>query len=281
MSRRRIFDRDPHLGRLLDELHYQGARDAGGLPLGNVRRHAENRLVASYMVLNLVAVARDLGYLRRPVAIAPTGAVPQDKRSPNFGLPREVQAAHALPRDLNFRNGGTSSKLYACFLNPFNRTWMERNVFGWTDRIHHLANSADERCTTRVNGMGDVLARACGRVANDGASPEEAYAETLTRGYVNAAVGALADEVGDLTSAERELLTEAEAGRAYLLDHHGKPLTPRPLDFRLGSPDPEARAANRIARIQVLRTYAATTHCAQDKLADARGKAAALRHNER
>lgn len=280
MARRRIFDRDPHLGNLFDELHYQGARDAGGLPLGNIRRHAENRLVASYMVLNLVEVARDLAYLRRPVTITPVGAVPQDKRSPNFGLPREFQAAHALPRDLNFRNGSASSKLYACFRNPFNRSWMERNLFGWTDRIHHLANSADERCTTRVNGMGDVLARACAEVANDGADPDDAYADTLTRGYVNAALGALADELGGLSGAERELLSEAEAGRAYLLDQHGKPLTPRPEDFRLGSPDPEAAAANRIARIQVLRTYVATTSCPADKLEDAQGKAEALRHNE-
>src|SRR5262249_54088370 len=115
MARRRIFDRNPDLGRLLDELHYQGARDAGGLPLGNIRRHAENRLVASYMVLNLVEVARDLGYLRRPVTIEPAGAEPQDKRSRNFTLPREFQAAHALPRDLNFRNGSAPSKLYAYF----------------------------------------------------------------------------------------------------------------------------------------------------------------------
>lgn len=280
MARRRIFDRDPHLGRLLDELHYQGDRDAGGLPLGNVRRHAENRLVASYMTLNLVEVARDLGYLRLPVGIMPTGAVPQDKRSPNFGNPREFQAAHALPRDLNFRDGSALRKLYAYFLNSFNRTWMERNVFGWTDRIHHLANSADERCTTRAHGMGEVLAQACGQVANDGASPTEAYTQTLTRGYVNAALGALADELGSLTGAERELPTDAEAGRAYLLDQHGKPLTPRPEDFRVGSPDPEARAANRIARIQVLHTYAATTQCDEGKLEDAQGKAEALRHNE-
>ncbi len=76
------------------------------------------------------------------------------------------------------------------------------------------------------------------------------------------------------------MLTEAEAGRAYLLDQHGRPLTPRPEDFRLGSPDPEAGAANRIARIQVLHTYAATTRCDEGKLEDAQGKAEAVRHNE-
>jgi hypothetical protein len=264
---RYIFDENPDPVVLLDELFHGSSRDYKGLPLGNVGNHYRDRLEISYFVLCLFGVVRDFGRFPTPIQVAPVKAAYQDKQTTS-----EFPAAHRLPCDLQLTPG---SAVYDCFQNPFSRTWIQRNVFGRTDRVHRYTNICDSACERGPQGMAHVLAAACQDIANSARTPALVFASTLVPGYANAVQIALTRMDGTLTPLERE-----ELNRKHPVDRFGGPLTPRPTDIRLTSPNAEARAAAKVSVIQVLREYADAGQPPREKLAHAAGQADAMRHNE-
>ena len=268
---RYIFDNDPDPVELFDELFRGGARDYKNLPLGNVEEHHRERMVLSYLVLCLFGLVRDLGRFNPPVRVLPIGAEFQDKQTTS-----EFPAAHLLPCDLNIiQPGSPDGGIYDLLRNPFSRIWVQREVFGRTDRVHHFTNVADRDCERSRIGMRNVLARACQEVANSTRPPLNVFHAELVTGYRDAAEQALERRESKLSALER-----LERTRGHPVDAFGSPLVPRSTDIRLTSPDAEARMAAKLSVIQVLATYAAAPPPARQELADAAGKVEALRFNE-
>ena len=266
---RQIFDRNPDPADLLDELYRDGVRDFKGLPLGNVTEHAQDRLIVSYQVLCLFAVARDLGLLPGPVVVEPTGSAVQDRQTSG-----EFQAAHVLPSDLMVTPAaGSAARLHHFFRDPFSRVWMQRNVFGRTDRVHRLTNLADSYC--EAAGMRRTIADACAAVVNNRLSPMRVFENTLAPGYAAAARTALQENLRSVAPADGP-----EFVRQPLLDRFGKAAIPRPTDTRVGSPNAEARLAARRTLNQVLEIYAGLATAPRHLMVVAAGQVDALRGNE-
>jgi hypothetical protein len=245
---RDILNPDPNPAVLLDELYFQVERDFKGLPLGNVSKHAQARLHTTYLVLCLVRLLHDLGRIGNGARFEVTGAAVQDKQTSH-----EFPAAHVLPCDLRVQLGGAAgtARIYELFRAPLNGTWIQRDVFGRTDRVHRLTNYADSRC--EQNGMCDTFASACGQVAL-GQNTDDVFTQTVMTGYRGAAWTALRRVETALTEYERGEMT-----RKHLLDARGRPAFARPEDTRLRSPDPAARAAAKNAVVQILQSYAHAT----------------------
>lgn len=268
---RYIFDNDPDPVELLDELFHGSARDYKNLPLGNVVEHHKDRLVLSYLVLCLFGLARDLGRFSPPAQVRPIGAEYQDKQTTS-----EFPAAHLLPCDLSIvQAGAPEGGVYDLLRNPFSRIWVQREVFGRTDRVHHFTNVADSDCERSRVGMRRVLARACQEVANTTRPPLNVFHAEVVPGYRDAALQALERRESKLTALER-----FERTRGHPVDVFGQPLTPRATDIRITSPSAEARTAAKLSVIQVLTTYATEGPPNRQELADAAGKVEALRFNE-
>ncbi len=269
MAGRQIFDRKPNPVALLDELYHAAQRDPRGLPLGDAAGHARRRLTVSYIVLGICRLLVELDRLDPAASFQRRGARHQDKRTQ-----AEFPAAHIVPCEIFVSQLGKPSNYLAdLFRNPFNRTWVHRNVFALTDRVHVLANRADSLCEEGPHGMAQALVRACAATAS-GASTTDVVFARLVADYTRAAQLALTTLDQQLTPLERDTI-----GHAPIVDINGRPLRERPTDTRLGSPDAEARAANKGALRQVLEIY---TQVQPDRAAI--GRAAAqlpgLRHNE-
>lgn len=270
MARRQIFDSDPDPLELFEELYVQGDRGPKGLPIGNLDGHIRDRLNLSYMVLCLCAFLKDRGRIGAGLSVHPVRAHVQDKTASH-----EFPAAHVIPCDLDI--GAANHKLYDFLFNPFNRTWVRRNVFGKTNRVHRLTNVADRRCEAGPLGLARVLADACEQVLRMAGATRQVFDAVLVPGYVRAAEAALRDFEAQLSNFER-----TEMGFNAPVDQFGKPLTPRSADTRLGSPDPAAVAANKTILRQVLLEYAAlASRISVAALADVEGKVDALMVNER
>jgi hypothetical protein len=250
---RDIYVTNPDEGALFDEYFYKTERDRLGLPLGNLRQHAQARLHNSYIVLCLCRLLGELGRIDKKTEFTCVGVGdgPQDKQTSG-----DTNAAHTLPGRIRVEKlpgaaAGTGSgapvHLYDLFRDGVVRRWVE-GVFARTYRVHTLTNKADTRCER--NGMRRVFAEACKAVAEGGA-PDSVFGEILLPGYRQAILRALHNLEGSLSRFETD-----DRQRVILFDAWGKPAGVRPEDTRTRSPDPLARAANRNAQTQILEIYA-------------------------
>ena len=270
---RNIFSRADPVAQL-DELFAESDRGPRGLPLGNLTQHLESRIDISYCVLCLVEALADRGRLNPGMAVVATGAAEQDKRASMLSeaMQGEVEAAHVIPCDLQI--GPQQRRLYDFFANPFNNTWVRRNVFGRTNAVHRLTNYVDRRC--EANGMIDALVGACSAVLN-GQARAERHIEQLLDDYATAAQTGRQRLRQALSSAER-----AEATKAVILGADGRPLDERPDDVRITSPDLDARAANKRVALQIFDAYVnIAQHMDAARLRDVAGQVEALMLNER
>lgn len=271
MANRTIFDSAPDPVALLEEYFRATDRDFKGLPLGQVGAHARARWAVSYAVLHLVRLLDGLGRIGAGATFRCGGAEMQDKSA--FG---DTEAAHALPGHITVRGpAGTLVPLYDLLRNPFNRTWVQRNLFGLTHRVHWLVNQADSNSENGPIGMKWVLARACERVAQPGGSPDLAFEQVLVPGYLRAAQSALTNSEGKVTATQR-----AAASGPNLVNQFGSPLTPRPPDTALRGVGAAEAGANRATLAQVLNDYCDRRYIDRELMAAFAGKIAALRHNE-
>jgi hypothetical protein len=288
MPNRYIFDQDPDPNRLFDELYEHGVRDYKGLPLGDVAGHATPRFTACYGVLCLSRMLVLLERVPLGASLRAAGASDQDKQ-----VSGDFHAAHAIPRELRVSAPGTAADgapLYELLRNMLNQTWVRREIFARTDRVHRLVNAADSSCERGLDGMAQSLVRVCNDVIADArrdktpvvagrhAPPLSSLAQRFETDLVPSFHAVARDRLRALeakfTANDRE-----ELNRAHPVWPDGRPLIARPSDTRLTSIDPEARAAARIAFRQVLGLYA-NARVDPDALAAMAEKIEALRFNE-
>ena len=114
-------------------------RAAGGLPLGNVHGHVQNRLTAAYRILKALEVGIKLGRVNDPGKLDAVGASVQDKRGT-----RIYPAAHLAPCGIAIgtKPGGTPQELYDAFKNPIGNSFV-KDIFGQTDLVHVFVNWVD------------------------------------------------------------------------------------------------------------------------------------------
>ena len=291
MAHRIIFDTDPDPSALFDELHFQGARDGFGVPLGDVAGHARRRFTACYGALCLTRLLVELGRIPSPVDPTVTGALYQDKQTS-----REFPAAHVLPCDLTLSMPGhppPGARLSDLLRNPLNRIWAQREIFGRTDRVHRLTNVVDRRCEAGDDGMGMILAACCddtirgalrSRLAAPGGRaapvPPPPAIDAFDRGLVTGFLWVARNRL-DRLEAEFTALERAELTPRPLLDRFGKSIVAGPTDLRLSAPSPRARAAVRAAMRQILEIYADPACVDRSALGAMANTVEAVRHNER
>jgi hypothetical protein len=170
------------------------------------------RLTMSYMVLNLCQVIRDLGRLGPGTVFEPIGAMWQDKRTSG-----EFPAAHVLPCDIEIVSRPRASpalmprhiviapprraraRLYELFKNPANRTCIQLNVFGETDRVHRLTNVADRSCEAGPDGLAAVLCGACQSLVDGRGTVDSIFTTLLVSRYSEAARQRVQDLDRDMT----------------------------------------------------------------------------------
>jgi hypothetical protein len=286
---RTIFDHDPDPARLLDELYFRVERGYLGLPLGQVATHATKRYTACYGALCLAQMLVELGVIESVPTLEVRGALYQDKRTST-----EFPAAHALPCELAVVLPGrppAGVPLHGLLRSPFTQTWVRRNIYGQTDRVHRLVNVADSSCEAGEDGMAAVLAEACEEVLRSGLQDRVVSrfgAPPLTRsvtgifntivveGFTGVAQQRFHDLQSELTDYEM-----SEMIRGHLLDRFGNFVAPQPTDTRKTSPDAAARAAAKITLCRVFRTYADPNLVDPAALDDMKGKIDALRMAER
>jgi len=288
MSNRYIFDHDPDPRRLFEELFERGIRDYKGLPLGDVAGHATRRFTACYGVLCLSRMLVLIERVPLGASLRAAGASDQDKQ-----VSGDFQAAHAIPRELRFSAPGTAAHgapLYQLLRTPFNRTWVRREIFAQTDRVHRLVNAADSSCERGPDGMAHSLVRVSNDVIDDArrdktpvvasarapalSSLDERFYGDLVPRFRAVARARLQALEAKFTANDHQ-----ELNRAHPVWPDGRPLVARPSDTRLTSMDPEARAAARIALRQVLGLYAGA-RVDRGALAAMAKKIEALRFNE-
>lgn len=261
-----------------------GTRDAGGLPLGNVAEHAENRLTVCHAILDgarLLAICGRIapGYDGIPPSyeFSIGGAVPQDRPGTV-----DYPAAHLAPGTIKLgdpNSGRQPDNLYALFGDGITRSYVH-NLFARTELVHRLTNYCDSICERKRtgDGMANALVESCELVARDtrGDTVEVLYDELIPK-FQTVARGRLAFFEASLGAAPPELLETSP-----LLDHLGRPYqsAARPADTRIHSTSPAAWVANRRAVLQILGTYASLN---EPKIADVRrtrDQFKALRANE-
>ena len=206
---REIFISDPDPVEMLDELFYRTVRGPTGLPLGNVARHAQDRRVKSYTALVLVSRLVREGYLTSPdtLEVVAIGATHQDKSAGG-----EFQAAHALPTDFvlgsgpalsaasvdDLKSGAVGTQVPRVFRNQTTREQIQRDIFGYTNRVHWLTNFIDSTCERLGNRQALVdcvelvlRAEARNQTLQRKVEPLEIYRNDLARRYRESARAAL------------------------------------------------------------------------------------------
>ena len=293
MAQRNIFDSNPDPNLLFDELYRDGVRDFKGLALGDVSGHARRRFTASYGVMLLVALLEQLDRLPANATIGARGASDQDKQ-----VSGDEQAAHILPCEIVVHAPGsplTGQPLHAFLVIPFNQTWVRREIFAPTDRVHRLVNVADSSCERgrgRNEGIGMVnaLVELCNKTLDDarrgrklvvGSGPPpsryagDRFQTQLVPCYRMVASARRSMLEKSMTEEERRELT-----RLPPIYPDGRPLVARPVDTRLGSPSADARIAARRTLRDILKIYEEVDPDGA-ALVTIAGKIDALRLNER
>jgi hypothetical protein len=215
---------------LFVELYDNALRDAERRPIGNIEAHARGRLLQSYMALEPVEAARNLGLLPDNGTIVATWAMVQDKRGT-----REFPAAHRLPADLAVElPNGSRRRLTESFDVALNQTAIDRDIFGRTDRLSRLANVVDS--WLEAAGMRKTLVRAANAVASGGMSADAAVSDVVEPGYATAISQARGRLERHMAFAERSAIG------AMIVDESGEPIRALRDDLRLRTANLENRA---------------------------------------
>lgn len=243
---REIMDNNPDPLPLFTELYEDVVRTADSVPIGALHRHAEGRLQQSYAVLALIEQGREIGLLPKEGEFVATGARVQDKRTS-----RMYPAAHRLPCDLSIKYDGQSVRLTDFFEEGLDKTWIDKNIFGPTDRIHRLANVADQWCED--GGMKTTLVKAANAVLDGKMTARRAMDDIVQPGYAAAIATAREKVERNFSIIERQALSQR------IVTIQGQP-------FRL--PDPTALnvkgLSERAAAKDVMeRTLAAYSHVSE------------------
>ena len=282
---REIIDEDPDEVKQFNDLVAGfGTRDDGGLPLGNVYAHAENRLTVCHAILEgsrLLATSGQLlaGYNGIPAhyEFSIGGAVPQDRQGT-----REYPAAHLAPGTIKLGDPFQAKRpdnLYELFSDGITRAYVYK-LFAQTELVHRLTNYVNSLCERKRtgDGMGKALVESCSLVAHDlGANTVEVLHDELIPKFQSVARSQLAIMEDTLSSAPPEHLESLP-----LVDQYGKPYrtSERPTDTRIHSPSPAAWVANRRAVMQILGTYGGICEPQMPAIRHTLGQFRALRANE-
>lgn len=243
---REIMDNNPDPLSIFTELYEDVVRTADSVPIGALHRHAEGRLQQSYAVLALIEQGREIGLLPKEGEFVATGARVQDKRTS-----RMYPAAHRLPCDLSIKYDGQSVRLTDFFEEGLDKTWIDKNIFAPTDRIHRLANVADQWCED--GGMKTALVKAANAVLDGKMTARRAMDDIVQPGYAAAIATAREKVERNFSIIERQALSQR------IVTIQGQP-------FRL--PDPTALnvkgLSERAAAKDVMeRTLAAYSHVSE------------------
>jgi len=245
-TRRSIMDSRPDTLALFEELYEDVSRTAANVPIGSLHRHAEGRLQQSYAVLALIEQARDSKIIPDGGEFVATGARVQDKSTS-----RDYPAAHRLPCDLAIKNGGETVRLTDYFAEGLDRTWIDRNVFAPTDRMHRLANVADKWCEDA--GMKKTLVDAANAVSNRRMTANQAMEEIVQPGYAAAVEKAREKVERNFSFLERQALANR------IVDMNGKPFQKVPEPMMLKVKEMSARAAAKDVVERTLKAYGEVT----------------------
>jgi hypothetical protein len=226
---------------LIDELASGSTTDGRGLTLGDVAGHRQDRYLASYRALHLVAALARMSLLTPRDTITRIGAEVQDKTG--FDA---FQAAHILPCDfkINGRDG-----LHRLFVSPIISGNVQARLFGVTNVVHKLVNYADRRC--EANGWIDAFLKAI-KSTISGTDADQAFSRQLVPDYAAAVALSREKLIAALRQGERDAMD-----KPTLLAPNGQPAQRRPQDFRVGAKaaDPKVSGINKGAVLQVFEEY--------------------------
>ena len=242
-ERRVIHDAKPDSVEMFRELYQDVVRTGDSFPIGALERHAEGRLQQTYAALVLIENARAAGIIPENSKFVATGAKVQDKRAS-----KAYPAAHRLPADLSIQaSDGSLSRLTDHLTVDLDRIWVDKNIFAPTDRIHRLANVADQ--WVEDGGMKTAFVNAANAVSSGKLTAEEALEDIVQPGYAAAHARALEKVERNFTLIERQALSQR------IVDQHGQPYRKVPEPTVLKIKGLEERAAAKDVMERTLKAY--------------------------
>ncbi|NSX94393.1 hypothetical protein [Agrobacterium tumefaciens] len=237
-ERRTIFNAKPDSVEMFRELYQDVVRTGESFPIGALERHAEGRLQQTYAALVLIENAKAAGIIPENSKFVATGAKVQDKRAS-----KEYPAAHRLPADLSIEASDGSRRRLTDYLDvDLDRIWVDQNIFAPTDRIHRLANVADQ--WVEDGGMKTAFVAAANAVSSGKMTAEEALEDIVEPGYAAANARALEKVERNFSLIERQALSQR------VVDQHGQPYrkVPEPTVLKIKGLDERAAAKDVMER---------------------------------
>lgn len=242
-ERRVIHNPKPDPVAMFQELYEDVVRTGDWFPIGALERHAEGRLQQTYAALKLIEQAKAAGLLPDDAKFVATGAKVQDKRAS-----KDYPAAHRLPADLSIQSDDGSLRRLTDYLSiDLNRIWVDQNIFAPTDRIHRLANVADQ--WVEDGGMKTAFVSAANAIAGGLKTAAEALEDIVQPGYAAAHAKAIEKVERNFSLIERQSISHR------IVDHHGRPYREVPEPTALKIKGLEARAAAKDVMERTLRAY--------------------------
>ncbi|CAH0343668.1 hypothetical protein [Rhizobium sp. CECT 9324] len=238
-----IHNSKPDSVEMFRELYQDVVRTGDSFPIGALERHAEGRLQQTYAALVLIENAKAAGIIPENSKFVATGAKVQDKRAS-----KEYPAAHRLPADLSIQAADGSLRRLTDHLDvDLGRIWVDQNIFAPTDRIHRLANVADQ--WVEDGGMKTAFVSAANAVSSGKMTAEEALEDIVQPGYAAAHARALEKVERNFTLIERQALSQR------IVDQHGQPYRKVPEPTVLRIKGLEERAAAKDVMERTLKAY--------------------------
>lgn len=238
-----IHNSKPDSVEMFRELYQDVVRTGDSFPIGALERHAEGRLQQTYAALVLIENAKAAGIIPENSKFVATGAKVQDKRAS-----KEYPAAHRLPADLSIQAADGSLRRLTDHLDvDLGRIWVDQNIFAPTDRIHRLANVADQ--WVEDGGMKTAFVNAANAVSSGKMTAEEALEDIVQPGYAAAHARALEKVERNFTLIERQALSQR------IVDQHGQPYRKVPEPTVLRIKGLEERAAAKDVMERTLKAY--------------------------
>lgn len=248
-ERRVIHNSKPDPVEMFQELYDDVVRTANNFPIGSLERHAEGRLQQTYAALVLIENAKAANIIPENAKFVATGAKVQDKRAS-----KEYPAAHRLPADLSIQADDGSLRRLTDYLDvDLDRIWVDQNIFAPTDRIHRLANVADQ--WVEDGGMKTAFVDAANAVSSGKMTAEEALEDIVQPGYAAAHAKALEKVERNFTLIERQTLSERivdQHGQAYRKVPEPTVLKIKGLDERAAAKDVMERTLKAYSRMEEL-----------------------------
>lgn len=237
-ERRVMLDKKPDPLELFRELYEDVTRTGADVPIGSLHKHAEGRLQQSFAALLLIEQAKQAGLIPDHASFVATGAKVQDKSTS-----RTYPAAHRLPADLSIEaSDGTRRRLTDFFEEGLDRTWIDKHIFAPTDRIHRLANVADQ--WAEDGGMKKALVEAANEISHGKMSANTAMEKIIQPGYAAAIEKAREKIERNFSFMERQALSRR------IVDRGGEPYqkVPEPEALRVKGLAERAAAKDVIER---------------------------------